>query len=116
MKNISKVLSLDRYTYYLKHLEIINVFLPVKMTSKEQEVIASFMSFEGDIKEAPFSSLGSKLVRERVGINSAGGLGNYIDSLKKKGFILSDMTINPVIVPSDKEQIYKFKIVIKEDE
>ena len=89
MKIIRKTLKLTREEYFKKHLFLINHILPIQMTLKEVEVLAAFMSLEGDIAKDPFGTSGRKIVRTRIGI-SAGGLGNYLDQLKKKSFILEE--------------------------
>ena len=116
MKIIKKTLKLNREDFYKKHLLIINHVLPTQMTSKEAEVLAGFMSLEGDISEDPFGTTGRKIVREKVGI-SAGGLGNYLDQLKSKGFIYekdSKLQIIPILIPEKKEQGYQFKLEVNE--
>lgn len=116
MNIIKKALVLSREDYYKKHLLIINYILPVHMTTKEAEVLAAFMSLRGDIQQDPFGTSGRKLVREKVNI-SAGGLGNYLDQLKNKGFIYEDnnkLHIAPKLIPDDKEQGYQFKLISNE--
>ena len=120
MEIIRKALSLSKEEYYKKHLLIINHILPIQMTPKEAEVLAAFMSLEGDISRDPFSTTGRKLVRDKLGI-SAGGLGNYLDQLKTKGFIYEDeqdeiklLKIFPILVPNKKVQGYQFKLEINE--
>lgn len=113
MKVIKKVLRLEKNEYYTKHLLIINPLLPKQLTPKEAEVLAAFMSLEGDLANMPFSTTGRKLVREKLNI-SAGGLGNYLDQLKEKGFILegnNGLFILPILIPNSKEQIYQFKLI-----
>lgn len=113
MKVIKKVLKLKKKDYYTKHLLIINPLLPKQLTPKEAEVLATFMSLEGDLSKVPFSTTGRRIVRERLGI-SAGGLGNYLDQLKEKGFILennTELSILPILIPNSKEQLYQFKLV-----
>jgi hypothetical protein len=116
MNIIRKTVLLNKQEYFKKHLLIINHILPVQMTSKEAEVLAAFMSLEGDIGEEPFGTSGRKIVRSRVGI-SAGGLGNYLDQLKSKGFIYEDdgkLVILPILIPEKKEQGYQFKLMVNE--
>jgi hypothetical protein len=115
MNIIKKTLELDKEEFYKKHLLIINHILPVQMTSKEAEVLAAFMSLEGDISKDPFGTSSRKIVREKVGI-SAGGLGNYLEQLKTKGFIFEEdnvISILPFIIPDKTEQGYQFKLSIK---
>lgn len=117
MEIIRKTLKLSKVEYYKKHLLIINHILPVQMTPKEAEVLAAFMCLEGDIAKDPFSTSGRKMVRERLNI-SAGGLGNYLEQLKSKGFIYEDsdkiLTIIPILIPSKESQGYQFKLEISE--
>ena len=116
MEIIKKALRLSREDYYKKHLLIINHILPVQMTPKEAEVLAAFMSLQGDIAKDPFGTSGRKIVREKLGI-SAGVLGNYLDQLKSKKFIYvedRDLKILPILIPKDKVQGYQFKLEVDE--
>jgi len=117
MNIIRKTLLLDSKEYFTKHLLIINHILPKQMTPKEAEVIASFMSLEGDIAKYPFGTTGRKLVRSMLNI-SAGGLGNYLDQLKRKGFITDSkekgLQILPILRPDAKIQGYQFKLKNKD--
>lgn len=113
MKVIQKQLKLGKEQYYIKHLSIVNVFLPTELTPKEIEVIANFMSLEGDIAKERFGTSARKLVMEQMNI-SPGGLGNYMKSLKNKGFIIENddsTTILPILHPDSTEQGYMFKLV-----
>lgn len=114
MKVIQKQLKLEKEQYYIKHLSIVNVFLPIELTPKEIEVIANFMSLEGDIAKDRFGTSARKLVMEQMGI-SPGGLGNYMKSLKDKGFIIDgeQTTILPILHPDTVEQGYMFKLIKK---
>jgi DNA-binding MarR family transcriptional regulator len=113
MNIIRKILRLNKEEYYKKHLLIINHLLPIQMTPKEAEVLAAFMSLEGDIANDPFGTSGRKIVKNKLGI-SAGGLGNYLDQLKKKEFILtrddSSLYILPILIPDRDIQGYQFKL------
>jgi len=116
MNRIKKVLRLEKEEYYKKHLLIINHILPIQMTPKEAETLAGFMSLEGDIADDPFGTSGRKIVKRKLGISS-GGLGNYLDQLKKKGFIIlqdNKLTILPILTPERKTQGYQFKLEIDE--
>ena len=112
---IRKTLRLKKEEFYKKHLLIINYILPVQMTNKEAEVLAAFMSLEGDIAKDPFGTSGRKLVREKLNL-SAGGLGNYLEQLKSKGFILQGSTIAilPVLIPNSTSQEYNFKLEVND--
>lgn len=118
MKVITKKIKLNRLDYYIRHLNIINTMLPIQLTQREIEVLGGFMSLTGDLKKDPFSSLGRKLVMEKVGIKNMGGLGNFLNQLKQKGFIKekdNTLTIIPLIIPNEDEQEYNFKIILEND-
>ena len=113
VKRIKKTLKLDKKDFYHKHLEVINPFLPIKLTPKEIEVLAEFLNLEGDLKEDIFGTTARKVVKGNLNI-SAGGLGNYLKSLKQKGFIYKKygaLFISQVVLPSEFEQEYHFKIL-----
>lgn len=110
MKKIVKHLKLSKEEYYKKHLFIINHILPVQLTPKEVEVLAAFMALEGDIANDLFGTSGRKIVKDKLNL-SAGGLGNYLDQLRTKGFITGtnkDLHIIPILIPSKKKQEYHF--------
>ena len=112
IKRISKTLKLDSKNFYQKHLEVINPFLPIKLTPKEIEVLSEFMNLEGDLEEDRFGTTARKVVKTNLNI-SAGGLGNYLKSLKEKGFIYKKygaLFISEVVLPAQFEQEYYFKI------
>lgn len=112
-KPIVKSLELEKSDYYSKHLSIVNVMLPTQLTPKEIEVLAAFMSLEGDIATDRFGTTARKMVMDQVGISSPGGLGNYLKSLKDKGFIKvedSQWTILPLLHPHPQQQGYMFKL------
>lgn len=111
MEKIVKVLKLNEVDYYTKHLEIVNPFLPVRLTPKEIEFLANFMSLKGDIAEDRFGTSGRKIVKQRMGLVD-GGLGNYIKSLKDKGFIVGEdrLDILPFLKVEEHSQLYLFKL------
>jgi hypothetical protein len=116
MEIIRKALKLSREEYYKKHLFLINHILPIQMTPREAEVLATFMSLEGDISRDPFGTSGRKIVREKLNISS-GGLGNYLEQLKSKGFIIDkekELSIISILIPEKKVQGYQFKLEVNE--
>ena len=115
MKVISKSISLDSSDYYKRHLYIINPMLPIQLTDKEIDVLSTFMSFTGDLAKEPFSTTGRKIVKEKLSL-SLGGLGNYLRSLKSKGFILGEdkLYILPLLIPEPDVQIYNFRLIKNE--
>lgn len=119
MKIIQKSMMLEEKDYYVMHLDIINPFIPNKLTEKEREVLGMFMSFEGKLAEKNrFNTSFRKDVRKALNI-SPGGLGNYIKSFKDKEVVTEGLdgvlTIKSYLFPENKEQFYQFKIV-KENE
>jgi hypothetical protein len=115
MRVIKKTFILSKEEYYTKHLSIINPLLPQQMTPKEIEVVACFLSLEGDLAKDPFSTTGRKIVRDRLDL-SPGGLGNYINQLRDKKFLIvkeDKLLILPILMPSSDEQTYHLKLEIQ---
>lgn len=115
MNPIKKQLVLGKNEYYVKHLSIINNFLPKELAPKEIEVLAAFMALEGDIANDRFGTSARKIVMEQVGI-SPGGLGNYLKSFKEKKFVTKvdgKLNILPILYPNESHQGYMFKLVKK---
>jgi hypothetical protein len=114
---VQKRLKLPKNDYYAKHLSIMNVFLPVKMTPKEIETLANFMSLDGDIANDRFGSSARKIVMNQMKIKP-GGLGNYLDTLQKKKFITRDpvhkFIIWAVLYPDPTMQNYQFQLLKNE--
>lgn len=118
MKIIKKTLQVTQLEYYKKHLAIVNTVLPVQMTPKQLEVIANFMFLENTKHKDPFNGICRKIVMHNVGI-SPGGLGNYLNQLKKLGFLLLKdgyLTILPILIPEKGEQEYQFKLILKDED
>lgn len=113
MKPITKFLKLPRVGYYEAHLSIINGLLPVRITPKEIEVLARFMSFNGEFADDRFGTSARKRVKEEMNISDS-GLSGYLRILKDKGFIQftpdnpKDLSINPILVPDPDSQEYRF--------
>jgi len=115
----SKVLS--GVEYYIAHLNIINSIFDVKLSSKEISVLSSFMSQEESIVQGDrFNSFIRKRVRVALSL-SPGGLGNYLNTMVKKGFLIrnsitGNLTIQKYLFPSSAGQGYQFKIIHKSNE
>lgn len=115
MKIIQKGIVLKEEKYYEKHLEIINLFLPVQFTNMEIKVLSVFMSFEGEVAiHDRFGTSLRKIAMSKLGIE-APGLSNYITTLKRKGALIillnGNLDILPAYLPENKEQFYQFKII-----
>lgn len=107
-------LKLAPKDYYEKHLMVISAFLPVQMTPKEREVIAAFMARDGDLAKVDrFATYYRKQVETELKL-STGGLTNHLSALKKKGFIIDNITgissLREWLFPDDSEQGYRIKI------
>ena len=119
MKIIQKSIMLEEHNYYTTHLDIINPFIPTKLTEMERKVLGMFMSFEGKLAEKDrFDTSFRKEVRLKLGI-SPGGLGNYIRAFKDKEVITEGLDgkliIKQYLFPESKEQFYQFKITKDEN-
>jgi DNA-binding MarR family transcriptional regulator len=112
MEIIRKKIEVNKEVYFELHLSIINNFLPKKLSKKEIQVLAAFLSLEGDLAEDPFSTTGRKIVRNKLNMSS-GGLGNHLDALIKKDFITEDYKIPNILKPEKTQQDYQFRIVWK---
>ena len=117
MEIIKKILELEEDVYYSTHLSIINPMLPLSLTPKEIEVLASFMSLKGDIANVDrFATSCRKIVKKKLNL-SDGGIGNYIKSLRAKGFIKQNeegiLYIPKVLFAENNIQSYMFKIIKK---
>lgn len=114
MKILKKQLRLEEHKYFTTHLEIVNSVLPIKLTPKEIEILAIFMSFTGELGEDRFNTMGKKIVRGKMGLSHP-GLGNYIKALQKKGFLRKEkngkLKILEILFPEIEEQYYQFKII-----
>lgn len=109
MKVIKKAVSLASFEYYLLHLNIINNFLPIKISVKEMEILACYMMIDELIR---FEPKGRRLVKEKLNL-SDGGLSNHMRSIKNKGLIINlegEDIIIPILFPDLVSQYYQFKI------
>lgn len=113
MKAISKKLILSTREYYTIHLSIVNALIPTKLTPKEIDVLGFFMSLQGDIAKDRFGTTARKLIMKELNL-SDGGLGNYLKSLREKGFISSNNEILPTLIPNEDKQEYFFQLVNKD--
>jgi hypothetical protein len=110
MKALSKKLELPVSEYYITHLTIVNSLLSTKLTPKEIEVLASFMTFQGDIAKDRFGATAKKMVKQKLNLSDA-GLSNYIKFLKAKGFITPTNDIPKVLIPNQDKQEYFLQII-----
>ena len=111
-KPISKSIELPEDEFYKTHMELINSILPVKLSIKEIEVLAIFMSFTGTLANDRFSTTGKKIVREKLNLSHQ-SLSNYIASLTNKGFLIekdNKLDLLPILFPNNTEQTYLFRL------
>lgn len=114
---IKKSIKVSHTDYFVKHLQIINPFLPIQLTPKELEVLGVFISLKGELANDRFGTTARKLVMEKTDI-SPGGLGNYLKSLKQKGFIFKRdgaLFVIPIVLPTKGKQTYEFTVLNQEE-
>lgn len=113
----SKVLKADEY--YLTHLNIINDFLPTKMTETERKILASFMSLPEEIKDDDvFNTLARKQVKDKLKGMSASALSNHLKTLLNKGYLNKNPITNKIkiaeyLIPDNFLQGYQFKLTME---
>lgn len=113
MNPITKGLKLKKYEYYEMHLSIISPFLPQTLTGMEIKVLSRFMALEGDIAVYRFGTTARKVVKDSLGLTTA-GLSNYMGTLIEKKFLIKRgdlIEILPILFPEKEEQTYMFKLV-----
>lgn len=108
-------LELEDVKYVQTYLEVINIFLPKKLTGKEMEVIATFLSLPKIIvKDDMFNSYARGFVREKMRISHA-GLANYLKSLTDKGFLVKDdkgkIRLRRLLKPEGDSQNFSINII-----
>jgi DNA-binding MarR family transcriptional regulator len=123
MKVITKVLQVSKFDYYRKHLELLNVLLPEdkfpeRLSSKEIEVLAAFMSQDENlIEEDMFNGVVRKKVMEKLSLKP-GGLGNHLKKMIAKNYLTKSditrkITLKSYMFPIDNNQGYRVKITKK---
>lgn len=121
MKVITTALKVGKYDYYVKHLEILNIILPEekypeKLTNKEIEVLAAFMSQDKSlIEEDMFNGVVRKKVMEKLNLKP-GGLGNHLKSMIEKEYLVKSditkkITLKKILNPENNHQGYRLKLV-----
>lgn len=117
MSNIlSKTLYLTEQEFFKTHINIINALLPNKLSPKEIDTLAVFMSFTGTLAGDKFCTSGKKIAKETLAI-SYQQLWNLLSSLKKKGSIIENsngkLDILPILFPKSRiEQQYNIKLYV----
>lgn len=121
MQVITNVLKVKKDGYYIKHLEILNIILPEekfpeKLSSKEIEVLAAFMSQDKSLTEEDmFNGVVRKKVMDKCSLKP-GGLGNHLKKMIEKGFLTkNDLTkrilLKPFLFPVENHQGYRIKLI-----
>lgn len=113
MTPIAKTLRLEQKEYYSTHLSIINCLLPVRITTKEIEVLTLFMCLYGVYEHDRFGTTAKKIIREALNLSHQ-SLYNYIASLTKKKMLFIDtkgIHILPILQPDPQQQSYMIKLV-----
>ena len=119
MSNIlSKTLSLTENEFFKTHINIINALLPNKLSPKEIDTLAVFMSFTGTLAGDKFCTSGKKIAKETLGM-SYQQLWNTVNNLKKKGSLVEidgKLDILPILFPKSRtEQEYAIKLLVHEN-
>lgn len=102
---ISKTFYVEGSKVYQKHLEILNGVLPIKLTDKEIDVLATIIKYGSRVNQGV-----KNVIRDDLGMNKS-NVNKYIKSLEDKGFIIGGAVI-PLVVAKAKELSYNF--IIKE--
>lgn len=121
MQVISNIQKVSKYDYYVKHLEMINILLPEKdfpdkMSIKEIEVLAAFLSQDKSlIEEDMFNGVVRKKVMAKLNLKP-GGLGNHLKKLIEKKYlskndITKKIVMKSFLIPIDNHQGYRIKLV-----
>ena len=103
MQVITTAIKVGKYDYYIKHLEIMTIILPEekypeKLTNKEIEVLAAFMSQDKNlIEEDMFNGVVRKKVMEQLSLKP-GGLGNHLKSMIEKEFLVKNSITKKITV------------------
>lgn len=118
MQVISKIVKVDSYEYYVKHLQILNVIVPFKegLTQKEIEVLAAFMCQDKSlIEEDMFNGVVRKKVMDKLNLKP-GGLGNHLKAMIEKEVLIKNeitkkITVRPFLIAENNHQGYRLKFV-----
>ena len=118
MQVITQIVNVDNYEYYVKHLEVLNIIVPVKnnLTHKEIEVLAAFMSQDKSlIEEDMFNGVVRKKVMEKLNLKP-GGLGNHLKAMIEKEYLTkNDITkkikVKSFLIPENNNQGYRIKLL-----
>lgn len=117
IKTIYKRLDLSKVDYHTRHLEIINPILKIRLTPKEIEILAEFMSLDGILAELRFGPTAKKVIREKLELSPA-ALSNHISNLFDKGYLIKNgdvVTIKKLLIPYSDEQFYHYRIKLIPD-
>lgn len=115
---IQKKLVLKKKDYFTMHLNIINSFLPQKMTITEIEVLVSFLCLSKDLTgDYIFNTEARKRVMEELNMKP-GGLGNHLKSLINKqiltkGEYTNKIEIQSFLMSGDKTTKYQFQLMLE---
>lgn len=117
MQIITKVLKTDNFDYYVKYLELLGPLIPLeKLTSKEIEVLAAFLSQDKSlIDEDMFNGVVRKKVMDKLDLKP-GGLGNHLKAMITKKYlskneITKKITVKPFLIPEDNHQGFRIKLL-----
>lgn len=100
-----KLTPLDRQAYIKLFVRVVEAINPLDiLTSREIDVLSTFLSFEGEVaSKARFSAAFRKEAMNRLGMKTA-QMSNILIGLRKKGIIKKEGGIDvvvPAYVPPD---------------
>jgi hypothetical protein len=110
---IKRVIKLDSYAYFQKHLQLVNLLLPSHMTNKEIDVLARFLDIAKNNSEDTFSSDVRKQVIEKENISSQ-YISNILRSLTEKSVVIKEdnrYVLKSFLYPDDDIQQYQIAII-----
>ncbi len=126
-KIVQKIIRVkNKYEYFLKHLELINVFLDKekKMSKKELEVLTICLIQDKELLKIDlFNKKVRKIVMEELNLKP-GGLSNHLKSIVNKGILVKDSTTGVIMLSNafknafsiaENNQGYKLKIHIEDE-
>lgn len=109
---VKKVRFDNKLDFIKAHISLTNELLPVKLTGREVEFLAQFLTLEGDLVEQDrFCTQARKVVMKRMGISNQ-QMSNLLKQVSDKGFVRSKDNVKyivPLIIPDGKVQRYNIE-------
>lgn len=116
MQIVQKTVELNTRDYYITHLKLISPIVGIELTPKELLFLSEFLAQPEELKSLGiFNSKSRKVIKEVLGLSNA-NLSNYLTALRNKKVLYYDTAleiykVNASLLPDDREQGYRFKLV-----